>query len=223
MNYPDEGGSELPEFPDNPDPSCPCILLLDTSGSMNGAPLQALNQGLKTFQTDIQQDDLARRRVEVAIVTFGNGGVQIIQDFVKAGQFQAPTLSAGGDTPMGKAINRALDMLRDRKAMYNANAIPSYRPWIFMITDGAPTDEWQTAARRVYDEEAAKGMAFFAVGVAGANMQTLVQIAVRKPVMLQGLKFTEMFLWLSRSQQLVSASKLGEQTALPSIDDWASV
>src|SRR6266478_4946299 len=137
------------ELRESLDPRCPCILLLDTSGSINGAPLQALNQGLRAFQIDIRQDALASRRVEVAIVTFGNGGVQTIQDFVLAGEFQAPTLTAGGVTPLGEAINRGLDMLRDRKAQYRANGIAYYRPWIFMVTDGEPTDEWQTAAQRV--------------------------------------------------------------------------
>lgn len=211
------------EFATNPDPRCPCILLLDTSGSMDGAPIDALNQGLQAFQADINQDALARRRVDVAIVTFGNKGVQTVQDFVTVGKFQAPTLAASGVTPMGEAINRALDMLRDRKEQYKASGIEYYRPWVFMITDGAPTDEWQTATKRVHDEEAANGLAFFAVGIAGANMQTLAQIAVRKPVILQGLKFTEMFLWLSQSQKRVSASKVGEQTALPPADGWATV
>jgi uncharacterized protein YegL len=56
----------------------------------------------------------------VAIVTFGQGGVQIKQDFVKAGNFQAPVLTAGGNTPMGQAIHRGLDILRDRKAQYKS-------------------------------------------------------------------------------------------------------
>src|SRR5579871_4284817 len=103
------------EFADNPEPRCPCVLLLDTSGSMSGKPIAALNEGLRLFQQDIQQDPLASRRTEIAIVTFGDGGVQTRQEFVTAGQFEAPTLDAGGDTPMGSAINRALDLVRVRK------------------------------------------------------------------------------------------------------------
>lgn len=211
------------EFALNPDPRCPCILLLDTSSSMNGEPVTALNQGLHSFQVDIRQDALAQRRVEIAIVSFGNGGVKTLQDFVTANQFEAPTLSASGNTPMGEAINRALDMLRERKRQYKENAIPYYRPWLFMITDGAPTDAWQDAAQRIRNEEGAKELAFFAVGVEHADMATLSQIAVRRPMMLQGLKFNELFLWLSRSQKRVSASKVGEQTPLPSIEDWSVV
>ena len=218
MSYLDEV-----EFVTNPDPRCPCVLLLDTSGSMGGAAIDALNQGLLAFQNDIRNDALAQRRVEVAIVTFGDGGVQIIQEFITAGKFEAPILTAGSGTPMGEAIHRGLDMLRDRKAQYKANGIAYYRPWVFMITDGRPTDEWRMAAQRVHAEEEAKALAFFAVGVAGADIQTLSQIAKRQPVMLQGLNFVEMFVWLSRSQQRVSASKVGEQTALPSVSGWAMV
>jgi uncharacterized protein YegL len=209
------------EFATNPDPRCPCVLLLDTSYSMHGARIDALNDGLRAFQVDVRDDPLAQRRVEVAVITFG-GSVQTAQEFVTADGFVAPALTASGDTPMGAAINRALDLVRARKEEYRANGIAYYRPWLFMITDGAPTDEWQGAAQRIRAEEAASGLAFFAVGVADANMHTLAQIAARKPVMLQGLAFREMFLWLSQSQKRVSASKVGEQTSLPPVG-WAVV
>jgi uncharacterized protein YegL len=213
------------EFAINPDPRCPCVLLLDTSGSMDGASIEALNRGLQVFQQDVSQSELARRRVEVAIVTFGNGGVRQIQDFITVDNFYPPVLSAGGDTPMGAAINLALDMLSARKAQYKANAIAYYRPWVFMVTDGAPTDSWQAAAQRIRTEDANKSVAFFTVAVEGADMQTLAQIAppTRKPVKLQGLNFVEMFLWLSRSQQRVSAAKPGENVGLTPVDGWAVV
>jgi uncharacterized protein YegL len=124
---------------------------------------------------------------------------------------------------MGEAIIRALDSLQQRKAQYQANGVAHYRPWVFMITDGAPTDHWEVAAQRIRAEEGGKALAFFAVGVAGADMQVLAQIAARRPVQLQGLKFRELFLWLSSSQKRVSASKIGEQTALPPLDDWSVV
>ena len=84
-----------PEFASNPDPRCACVLLLDTSYSMSGPPIDSLNDGLKAFQQDLQEDALARRRVEIAIVTFGKGGYQTLQDFTSAGQFAAPTLHRG--------------------------------------------------------------------------------------------------------------------------------
>jgi uncharacterized protein YegL len=186
---------------------------------MQGAPIAALNAGLKAFQQDLQEDGLARRRVEIAIVTFGNGGVQKIQDFVTAEDFDAPTLHEGGLTPMGEAIHLGLDLLRDRKATYKNNGIVHYRPWVFMITDGAPTDEERlsTAAQRVQTEMGRKGCEFFAVGVAGANMEVLSGITSRA-LKLDGLKFRELFQWLSASQKGVASSKVGDQVPMPKVD-----
>ena len=59
------------DFADNPEPRCPCLLLLDNSGSMRGAPLSELNEGLKIFREALASDSLTSKRVEVAIVTFG--------------------------------------------------------------------------------------------------------------------------------------------------------
>lgn len=210
------------EFATNPEPRCACVLLLDTSASMSGKPIGALNDGLVAFAGDLGGDSLARQRVEVAIVTFG-GEVHVAQDFVTAGQFEPVPLKAGGTTPMGAAITAGIDMVDARKRQYRENGIVYYRPWVFLITDGQPTDEWKEAARRVHAAEEANGLAFFAVGVEGADIDTLRQIAVRDPLRLDGLKFVELFVWLSQSQRSVSSSRPGEQTALPSVSGWASV
>jgi len=205
------------EFAENPEPRCPCILLLDTSSSMNGAPINALNQGLRTFRDSLIRDSLASRRVEIAVVTF-DSEVRLIQDFVTADQFQPPTLATGGLTHMGSGIHRALDLIQSRKAQYRANGVVYYRPWVFMITDGEPQGESEEivrqASQRIKDEEANKRVAFFAVGVEGANMTRLKDIVVRAPVKLIGLNFAEMFIWLSASMQRVSQSKVDDQITL---------
>ena len=206
----------------NPEARCPCILLVDVSGSMSGAPIDQLNQGLQIFQQALQQDSLASVRVEVAVVSFGSG-VAIEQDFILAHQFQAPRLSTSGSTPMGEAINLALDMIRRRKETYKQNGVSYYRPWIFMITDGGPTDEWRSAAQRIQEEEERKGVSFFAVGVQGADVNTLAQISTRQPIMLKGLNFKDMFVWLSASLASVSQSQPGEQVPLASPAGWGSV
>ncbi|MEB3179429.1 MAG: VWA domain-containing protein [Nostocaceae cyanobacterium] len=216
---------EAVEFAENPEPRCPCVLLLDTSGSMQGMALNALNEGLQSFKNDLIQNSLASRRVEVAIVTF-DSIVNVVQDFVTADLFSPPTLTAQGLTNMGSGINKALDLVQERKAKYRNNGIAYYRPWIFMITDGEPQGESdqvvEQAAQRVKDDEANKRVAFFSVGVENANMARLSELAVRTPLKLQGLNFTEMFVWLSASMSAVSHSKVDEQVALPPIG-WGSV
>jgi len=212
------GLEEAVEFAENPEPRCPCVLLLDTSGSMRGAPIAALNEGLRTFATDLSQDSLASRRVEVAVVTFNNE-VQVAKDFITADQFEPPVLSAGGQTFMGTGINKALDLLQARKSQYRANGIAYYRPWVFLITDGEPQGEppeqIEHAAQRIRQDEESKRVAFFAVGVDGANLSALASVVVRTPMKLIGLDFREMFVWLSASMQKVSQSQVDDQVALP--------
>ena len=206
------------EFAENPEPRCPCVLLLDISGSMQGAPIDALNLGLRTFKDELNRDSLAKKRVEVAIVAFNND-VEVVQDFVTADQFEPPTLMAQGLTHMGSAIHKGLEIVEARKAQYRANGVAYYRPWVFLITDGEPQGEpdsvVEQAAQRIRDDEANKRVALFAVGVEGANIARLSQIVVRTPLKLTGLNFQEMFIWLSASMQRISQSQPNEQVPLP--------
>ena len=212
-------------FAENPEPRVPCVLLLDVSSSMTGERISELNAGLGVYKEELMSDGLAAKRVVVAVVTFG-GQVDTVVDFTTAESFTPPVLEPRADTPMGAAINRAIEMITDRKATYRTNGIAFYRPWIFMITDGAPTDDWHTAAERVKQGEKSKSFSFFAVGVEGADFSVLGQIATREPLKLKGLRFRDLFQWLSNSQQSVSRSTPGDEVPLSNPtapDGWASV
>lgn len=222
------------EFATNPEPRCPVILLLDTSASMSGQPIAELNEGLHVMEDALKTDTLASLRVEIAVITFGetvqaldvigNGspiGFDASQAFVTVEHFVPPTLHASGLTPMGEALRRGLALLQERKHIYNQNSLDYFRPWMFLITDGAPNDEWQSAVALVKQEEARQGVALYTVGVAGADMGTLSQFSEqRQPLKLRGLAFRELFQWLSKSLSSVSRSRPGEQVPLPEVG-WA--
>ncbi len=203
---------ENAEFAVNSEPRCPCLLLLDTSGSMRGKPVDELNAGIRQFKDELLADEMAQKRVEIAIVSFGP--VQILTQFQTPDVFEPPTLSASGDTPIGSAIETGLTLLDQRKQAYRNNGVSFYRPWIFLITDGGPTDYWQGAAEKVKQGEAGNHFSFFAVGVEGARIDILSQITTRQPLKLQELRFRDLFKWLSNSLGAVSKSTLGTQVPL---------
>ena len=212
---------------DNPEPRLPCVLLLDVSKSMAGPRIASLNEGLKAYRDELLRDSLAAQRVEVAIVTFG-GRVETVCPFVTVDHFQPPTLKVGGNTPMGQAIVQSVETIDQRKQFYRQQGLAYFRPWIFLITDGGPTDgpvAWERARQLVRQGEETKKFAFFAVGVEGAKFDMLAQVSVRQPLRLQGLKFQELFVWLSQSQGGVSHSSPGleDGVSLRQPTGWASL
>lgn len=211
-------------------PHCATQLLLDTSGSMRGAKITALAEGLRAFLRETADDALAARRVELSLVTFG-GGASVAHDFAPVTAYgQDLPLEANGDTPMGRALEMGMERLEQRKAVYRAQGTDYYRPWLMLITDGEPTDmrpgdpTWQRVASALREGVAARRLAFFAVGVDGANMEQLRQLCPeeRPPLALKGLAFNELFVWLSRSQRVVSASRTDDTVQLPPVD-WGTV
>jgi uncharacterized protein YegL len=190
------------EVTENTEPRCLCLLLLDTSRSMEGAPIAALEQGLQVFREQLLQIPRARKCVEVSIVTFGDG-VEILQDFSTAELFRPPVLHARGETPLGAGILFGLDHLEAREAWCQFNEVPYSRPWVFLITDGMPQGEplgtTRLAIQRIRNMESAGQAVFFAVGLEGANLPLLARISVRPAVQLRKSSFAELFTWVAAS------------------------
>ena len=223
---------DMVEFADNPEPRCPCVLILDTSGSMAGAPISALNDGVQTFKRELQKDILAALRVEVATITYEgglfSGRAELTQDFITADKFDPPELKAKWGNYEAEAIHMALDHIESRKQRYRNSGISYYRPWVILICDGLltdPQDEIDAASARLRKAERDKQVAFFAIGVEGADMEQLAQLSPRAPLPLKGLAFNEMFIWLSASMSRVSSSRPGDEVQLDvdGLKKWAAI
>ena len=260
------------QFAENPEPRCPCVLVVDVSSSMEGNKIEQLNEGIATFAEELRTDLLASLRTEVAIVTF-KGVAEIAQGFVTADQFHPQRLSADegivieedqfyseplyigdgleetfppsyvtedglycykapfrllGGTKTSEGINLALDEIEKRKRKYRDNGIDYFRPWLFLITDGEPTEHQEIVddmTKRLKDAHSRKQVAAFSVGVEGANMDMLARISPRRPLMLKGLNFSSMFVWLSQSMSRVSRSRTDDELTLDvdGLRDWAAI
>ncbi|MBN9501428.1 MAG: hypothetical protein BGO01_01265 [Armatimonadetes bacterium 55-13] len=205
----------------NAERRCPVILLLDTSASM-ADNIDAVNDGLQLLRNDLMQDSLASQRVEIALMTFGP--VRLIQDFVTVDRWLPPRLYASGGTPMGAALETALQQIQIRKRAYREAGISYYRPWIWLVTDGAPTDKWHPAAERVQTEVLRGGIEMFTIGTDNADTSILSAISrPRPPVRLREAKYREMFVWLSQSLKPVSRAEFGASLDLPEPVGWGDI
>jgi uncharacterized protein YegL len=125
---------------------------------------------------------------------------------------------------MVNAVNEAIDKVQARKKWYKDTGQNYYRPWIILITDGEPDPGQDVAglASRIKSDINDKRYAFLPIGVEGANMSVLGQIANEMPVMkMKGLQFSSFFKWLSASiGGAITNAEGGQSAPSPSADDW---
>ena len=201
-----------------------CVLLLDTSSSMSGDPINSLNKAINDFKEQTSLDELAQKRVDIAIIEF-NDQARVVQDFTPLPQLQPVSLSAVGCTAMGEGINLAIDKVKERNRFYASMGTPCFKPWIFMITDGAPTDDISAARQRIIDEES-KGshgkLKFWAIGVPGYSQKTLTSLT-KRCIALNEAKFDGIFNWLSESMVAISVSRVDENPQLSNLPSDAQV
>ena len=215
----------LEELVNNPTPRTPVCLCLDVSASMMGDPIRELARGAAQFIEELQGDVIAAASAEVCVVTFGTA-VNVVLDFSSLGNINPRIpLVASGPTPMGEAVNKALDLLEARKREYQNTGVDYHQPWLVLMSDGAPTDDIEAAANRTAELIAQRKLSTFAIGI-GANAQkaTLARFSpTRQPLKLAGVRFAEFFVWLSRSVQGVSASTPGTEVQLDAtgVANWA--
>jgi uncharacterized protein YegL len=210
---------------DNTEQRTPLVLVLDRSGSMEGEPIRQLNEGLKVLERELKGDAIAAKRVRLLLVQYGDRDeAKVATDWHDAMDFSAPTLTANGTTPTGQAIDLALAQIEAEKQRFKAAGVAYTRPWLFLMSDGVPTDAWTAAAERCREAEAQNKVAVFPIAVgAKADAGTLGQFCQQGEAgvkRLDGLRFQELFLWLSASMKVVSQAKPGGQVQLPATDVW---
>jgi uncharacterized protein YegL len=209
---------------DNTDERTPLVLVLDCSGSMEGERIAALNAGLVTLEAAMKNDPTTSTRGRVMVIQFG-GDDEISQGvWQDAIEFVAPTLEANGRTPTGAAITSALEAIEAQKAELKAAGIAYKRPILMLMSDGEPTDEWESAAKACKAAEAANKVTVFSIGIGDdANLETLGCFTTKVAVRINGLQFKELFVWLSASVKAVSQTRNGQSAQLSPINSWASV
>lgn len=196
----------------------PCVLLVDISGSMIGRSMEELNEGLLEFGTALEQDEQARGCADICVISFSSG-IRTEVPFCPAANYISPQLSAGGLTSMNQAILEGLYVIEERKNLYKSYGISYFRPWMFLLTDGEPTDTGHERIAKQKLIEAIRGrkLNFFPMGIGNAN---IIKLKSYTPdgsgivLKASASNFKEAFVWLSNSIGVVTNSTDAE-AAIP--------
>src|SRR5262249_51398225 len=126
----------------------PVYLVLDCSGSMSGEPIEACRQGLKALLSDLRSDPQALETAYLSVITFSSGAQQVCP-LTELMTFTEPTLTASGSTAMGEALNMLEKCVENEVKKATPTQKGDWKPLIFLMTDGQPTDSWESPADRI--------------------------------------------------------------------------
>lgn len=196
----------------------PVYLVLDTSGSMAGDPIEAVRQGMKALVAELKGDPQALETAFLSVITFNSSALQVapLADLMS---FKEPVVDAGGSTAMGEAL-RVLQQCIDREvAKTTPDKKGDWKPLIFLMTDGQPTDSWEAEADKLKQKRPGNIIACAAGSGANENLLKRITETVVKLNNLQPDTLKAFFKWVSSSikttSQSVAQAPAGQPTNLP--------
>lgn len=192
----------------------PIYLLLDTSGSMAGEPIQDVRLGVETFQREVGNDPFAEETVYVGVITFGGEAEFVTKGLIPIGkfsdEFNTESISANGQTPLGQALwllEESLD--KDIKSPIKGGEKGDWKPLIFILTDGEPTDEWQKPREVILNRQHKKVINIVTVGCGDRiNQQNLKEISLGSAFIMgkDPESFKQFFDWVSQTTSRIAKS-----------------
>lgn len=197
----------------------PVYLLLDTSGSMSGDPIEAVKQGVKALISELKGDPQALETAYLSVITFASSAQQV-SPLTELMLFKEPELSAGGSTSLGAALTLLTQCIETEVKKSTPTQKGDWRPLVFILTDGAPTDDFEAPARKLKSLKPANIIAC----AAGSYADTTVLKEITDNVLLMNNLSTgdlaQFFAWVSGSIKMSSKSldaKPGEAMELPPV------
>ncbi|WPL19678.1 putative protein encoded in toxicity protection [Thiorhodovibrio winogradskyi] len=151
----------------------PVYLLLDTSGSMSGEPIEAVKNGVQLLVSTLRQDPYALETAYLSVLTFDSSARQAVP-LTELVSFQPPVLKASGTTALGEVLALLADCIEREVARTTAETKGDWKPLVFIMTDGAPTDDWRQGLDRL--KQARVGILVACAAGQGADTEILKQI-----------------------------------------------
>lgn len=188
----------------------PVYLLLDTSGSMYGEPIEAVKNGVQTLISTLRSDPYALETAFLSIITF-NSTAQQITPLTELAAIQQPSIDAGGCTVLGGALELLAKKVDSEITKTTAEVKGDWRPLVFLMTDGEPTDSITKGLEEFKKRKF--GMVVACAAGQGANVNTLKQITenVVQLDTADSATIKAFFKWVSAS--ISTSSKSVEETS----------
>ena len=151
----------------------PVYLLLDTSGSMYGEPIEAVKNGVQVLISTLRQDPYALETAYLSIITFNSSAQQIIP-LTELSTFQQPNIDANGCTALGEALALLATKVDAEVTKTTPEVKGDWKPLVFIMTDGEPTDDLNKGLAEFKKRKF--GMVVACAAGQGANTDTLKKI-----------------------------------------------
>lgn len=196
----------------------PVYLLIDTSGSMHGEPIEAVKSGLQMLVSSLRQDPYALETAYLSVITFSSEAKQVIP-LTELAQFQTPELTATGTTAMGEALTLLARCIENEVQKGTAEQKGDWKPVVFMLSDGAPTDDLD---RGIKDLATVRTGTFVACA-AGHNADTSVLKRITELVVnldtADATSIKSFFKWVSSSISVSSQKVEQGKKEVAGLDD----
>ncbi len=197
----------------------PVYLVLDTSGSMTGEPIEAVKNGVQVLVSTLRQDPYALETAYLSVITFDSSARQIVP-LSELSAFQLPELKASGTTALGEALSVLAERLANEVQKTTVDQKGDWKPLVFLMTDGMPTDDIQRGLAALKNEKIAMLIACAAGPAADTRvLQQLTDSVVRLDT-ADSNTIKAFFKWVSASistgsQKIEGNKEIGGLSELP--------
>ena len=178
----------------------PVYLLLDCSASMTGDPITAVNEGVQLLYRELNSDPQALETVYISIITFSSQADQY--QLLPLDQFRPPVMSASGSTAMGDAFRILAESIEQDLLLNTQTQHGDFRPLVFLLTDGAPTDNYRDPLNRLLGLRGSRKPTIVALGCGGNVDEHMLHEVTENVYLMHNVSpdtLKSFFLWLSGS------------------------
>jgi uncharacterized protein YegL len=184
----------------------PVYLLLDCSESMIGDSIKAVERGVDALLTQLRADPHALETAHVSVITFSRTAEQVVP-LTEVAAVRSPRLDVRPGTSLGAALNTLRDCIHREVRRTTANVKGDYRPIVFLLTDGQPTDGSGVVREAISWLTSPKIANLYAIGCGDdVDFETLHKVAdaVFRLDEVGPETLRKLFIWLTASVQQAS-------------------